>query len=122
MAVICQERKNMAPSVAANVAALPMTFDSVEVNACWAPMTSELSRETSEPVWVRVKKATGWRCTWSNTAVRRSKISPSPMRAENHRCVSEIAAPATARPTSTNARPTTRRVRSSAMPTSMICR
>ena len=70
--VICQDRNNMAMSVAVNVAALPTTLDSVEVNACWAPITSELSRDTSEPVWVRVKKATGWRWTWSNTAVRRS--------------------------------------------------
>ena len=48
------------------------TPDSVEVNACCAPMTSLLSRLTSAPVWVRVKNASGMRCTWSNTSVRRS--------------------------------------------------
>ena len=50
-----------------------------------APMTSLLSRLTSAPVWVRVKKATGIVCTCSNTARRRSTIRPSPMRAENQR-------------------------------------
>ena len=44
------------------------TPDSVEVNACWAPITSLLSRETSAPVWVRVKNATGIRCTCSKTS------------------------------------------------------
>ena len=44
----------------------------VEVKARWAPMTSLLSLLTSAPVWVRVKKASDWRCTWANTCVRRS--------------------------------------------------
>ena len=51
---------------------LDTTDDSVEVNACWAPITSVLSRLTSAPVWVRVKNATGIRCTWAKTWVRRS--------------------------------------------------
>ena len=46
--------------------------DSVDVNALWAPITSLLSRLTSAPVWVRVKNASDWRCTWANTLVRRS--------------------------------------------------
>ena len=45
---------------------------SVDVNARWAPMTSLLSRLTSAPVWVRVKNASDWRCTWAKTRVRRS--------------------------------------------------
>ena len=47
-------------------------LDSVEVNARWAPMTSLFSRETSAPVWVRVKNASDWRWTWPKTRVRRS--------------------------------------------------
>ena len=43
------------------------TPDSVEVKACCAPMTSLLSRETSAPVWVRVKNASGIRCTCPKT-------------------------------------------------------
>ncbi len=70
--VICHDRNSIAMSVAVNVAALPTTLDKVEVNACCAPITSELSRDTSDPVWVRVKNATGCCCTWSNTWVRRS--------------------------------------------------
>ena len=68
----------------------PMTLlttpERVEVNACWAPMTSLFSRLTSAPVWARVKKAIGWRSTWAKTSVRRSKMSPSPIREEYHRC------------------------------------
>ena len=51
---------------------LATVLDSVEVKARWAPMTSLLSRETSAPVWVRVKKASDWRCTCPKTRVRRS--------------------------------------------------
>ncbi len=51
---------------------LETTEDSVEVNACWAPTTSVFSRLTRAPVWVRVKNATGIRCTCANTRVRRS--------------------------------------------------
>ena len=45
---------------------------SVEVSACCAPITSLFSLLTSEPVWARVKNASGCRCTWPNTCVRRS--------------------------------------------------
>ena len=55
------------------------TPDSVQVKARWAPITSLLSRLTRAPVRVRVKNATGIRCTWPNTARRRSRISPSPI-------------------------------------------
>ena len=51
---------------------LDTTDDSVEVNACCAPITSVLRRLTSAPVWVRVKNATGIRWTWAKTWVRRS--------------------------------------------------
>ena len=61
------------------------TPDSVQVKARWAPMTSLLSRLTSAPVRVRVKKATGIRCTWPNTARRRSRIRPSPIADDCHR-------------------------------------
>ena len=46
--------------------------DRVEVNARWAPITSLLRRLTRAPVWVRVKNASDWRCTWAKTWVRRS--------------------------------------------------
>ena len=48
------------------------TPDSVEVNACCAPITSVLRRLTSAPVWVRVKKAIGWASTCEKTWLRRS--------------------------------------------------
>ena len=41
-------------------------------DAPWAPITSLFSRLMRAPVWVRVKNATGMRCTLSNRAARRS--------------------------------------------------
>ncbi len=70
--VTCQDSRNMATSTRTSVTALDTTEDSVEVSACWAPITSLFSRLTSEPVWARVKKAIGCRWTCRNTCVRRS--------------------------------------------------
>ena len=70
--VICQDSVNITPAVSTSPITFETTPDSVEVNACWAPITSLFSRLTSAPVCVRVKKATGMRCTWSNTRLRRS--------------------------------------------------
>ena len=86
----------MAISTSTRLITLDSTVDRVEVNACWAPITSELSRETSLPVWVRVKKASGICTTWSKTLVRRSKISPSPIVEEHQRWTSPITACSTA--------------------------
>ena len=62
----------MATSTRTSCSTLDTTDDSVEVSACWAPITSLFSRLTSEPVCARVKNAIGCRCTWLNTWVRRS--------------------------------------------------
>ena len=80
------------------------TLPSVLVTAVWAPTTSLLSRLVMAPVGVRVKNATGSRCTLANSARRRSAIRPSPTRALHQRCpicrpASAIAA-ATAMPVS----------------------
>ena len=83
--VICQDRRSITTSVSVSVTRLLTTPESVSLNARCAPMTSLLSRLTSAPVRVRVKNAIGMRCTWSKTAVRRSRIKPSPMRADKPR-------------------------------------
>ena len=70
--VICQDSVNITAAVSARPTTLDTSPDSVDVNACWAPSTSLFSRLISAPVWVRVKNASGMRCTWSNTAVRMS--------------------------------------------------
>ena len=57
--VSCQLSTSIATSTSTRLMTLDSTVDSVEVKACWAPITSELSRETSLPVWVRVKNAIG---------------------------------------------------------------
>ena len=66
--VICHDRPSITTSVSSSVMRLLTTPDSVQVKARWAPITSLLSRLTRAPVRVRVKKATGMRCTWPNTA------------------------------------------------------
>ena len=68
----CQLSAIIATPTTSTEMALETVLDSVEVNARWAPITSLLSRETSAPVWVRVKNASDCRCTWANTWVRRS--------------------------------------------------
>ncbi len=96
------------------------TFESVDVNACWAPRTSPLSRWTSAPVRVRLKKASGMRCTWSKTAVRRSTMRPSPMREENHRWATPSAPESTASPAATAESATTTPTSPAVMPSSMM--
>ena len=83
--VSCHDRTNIVATTSVTDTILLTRFDSTDVNACWAPMTSLLSRETSAPVWVRVKNAIGCSSTCPKTSVRRSKISPSPIRDENQR-------------------------------------
>ena len=94
-------------SVNVSVTRLDTTPDSVSEKARWAPMTSLPSRLTSAPVRVRVKNATGMRCTWSNTAVRRSRMSPSPMVDDSHRVISDTTASPTATTAMTSASSTT---------------
>lgn len=83
--VICHEMLSITMSVNVSVTRLLTTPDKVSLNARCAPRTSLLSRLTSAPVRVRVKNATGMRCTWLKTVVRRSRISPSPMFDDSHR-------------------------------------
>ena len=63
--VICQLRMNIVPRMIATRIRLPTTLENRSVKACWAPMTSLLSRLMSAPVWVREKKAMGmrWMCS-----------------------------------------------------------
>ena len=76
MRVTSQDKRNIETSTRAQVSA----FDTTEVRsvliACWESTTSVFSLLTSEPVWVRVKNATGCRWTCTNTCVRRSYMTP----------------------------------------------
>lgn len=62
----------MATRVVTSVITLDATPPIVVVSARCAPMTSLFSRLVSAPVCVRVKNEMGIRCTWANTATRRS--------------------------------------------------
>ena len=101
--VICHEMLSITASVSVRVTRLVTTPDSVSENARCAPITSLPSRLTSAPVRVLVKNATGIRCTWSKTAVRRSRIRPSPIAEDSQRVTSDNAASATATAAMTNA-------------------
>jgi len=105
--VTCHDSVSITASVSTSVTTLPTTPESVSLNARCAPMTSLLSRLTSAPVRVRVKNATGWRCTWSKTAARRSRISPSPRLDESQRCTMPARLSAIAMTAMSTARPTT---------------
>ena len=73
-------------SVVTSTTTLLTTLPSVLVTVVWAPTTSPFRRLVIAPVGVRVKNASGSRCTLANSARRRSAISPSPTRALHHRC------------------------------------
>ena len=103
--VTCQDRLNITDAVRTRPMTLATTPDRVEVNACWAPITSLFSRLTSAPVWVRVKNASDICCTCWNTLVRMSKIRPSPIREENQRVPSESSASSTASPAMISGQP-----------------
>ena len=70
--VSLHSRAIMAARVVTRTTTLLTALPRVEVTADWAPITSLLRRLISEPVWVRVKKATGIRWTLSNKATRMS--------------------------------------------------
>ena len=68
--VMRQFSRNMVTRVVTRLMRLEKTDPRVPVRARWAPTTSLLRRLVRAPVWVWVKKASGWRCTWSNRLVR----------------------------------------------------
>ena len=100
------------------VSELLTTFCRVDVNACCAPSTSPLSRCTSAPVLARLKNASGMRCTWSNTAVRRSWIRPSPTCDDTQRSATDGAETIASSATTRDSR-TTSWVSPAVMPSSM---
>ena len=116
--VTCQDSANIATRTMTAEMRLPSTPPSVDVNACWAPMTSLFSREINAPVWARVKKAIDCRCTWSYTCDRRSKIRPSPIRAEYQRLTMPSPASRTASPAMSRAVIVTTRASPWLMPSS----
>ena len=111
---------SIAASVKAMVSVLETTVCRVEVKARWAPSTSPLRRCTRAPVRAREKNARGMRCTWSNTAIRRSRMSPSPTCDETSRSATESPAARMASSAAAPASRTTNRVSPSTMPWSMI--
>ncbi len=105
--VTCQANVIITATASVSWMTLDTTLASVDVIADWAPITSLLSLLTSAPVRVRVKNATGIRCTCAYTARRRSAIRPSPMLEENHRVPSPLTASMTASAAMPAARPIT---------------
>ena len=84
MRVSCQLIPAITTRVRMSWTRLDTTPERVSEKARWAPRTSLLSRLTSAPVRVRMKNATGMVWTWSNTERRRSRIRPSPIRADQN--------------------------------------
>ena len=105
--VTCHEIRSITANVSVSVTTLVMTPENVSEKARCAPITSLPSLLTSAPVRVRVKNAIGIFWTWSKTAVRRSRIRPSPIVEDSHRVTSDTPASATATPAITRASITT---------------
>ncbi len=59
--VTCQLSTSIVMPTTTTDTMLETVPDRVEVKALCAPITSEFSRLTSAPVWVRVKNASDWR-------------------------------------------------------------
>ncbi len=120
--VICHDRANITISTSVTLIRLETTEERVSVNACWAPMTSLLSRLMRAPVCVRVKKAMGifWMC--SKTFERISKMRPSPTLAETQRIPMDRAVSMSASTAATRARPTISDLLCSGIPLSMMDR
>ena len=104
----CQLVATITPRVSATDTTFATTPERVREIADCAPITSLFRRETRAPVRVRWKKATGMRCTWSNTWVRRSKMTRSPSPEESHFVNTDRAASSTATSAISRARRTTR--------------
>ena len=79
-------------------------------------------RETSDPVCVRVKNASGCRRTCRNTLARSSSTRLSPIHAEYHDFTYSAPAPSRPSPATASASVTTTFSRSCRMPSSMISR
>ena len=104
ISVIGHDRPAMTTKVSTRAMTLVTTPDSAEVNARWAPITSLFRRLTSAPVRVRVKKATGIRCTCSKTRRRSSRMRSSPRRDDCSRATNPTAASSRASTAITTAR------------------
>ncbi len=78
-------RRSITARVAAAANELETSDTRVPVTADWAPTTSLLSRDIISPGRVAVKNASDIRCRWEYRSVRRSKMIPSPARAEAQR-------------------------------------
>jgi hypothetical protein len=79
-------------------------------------------RETSDPVWVRVKNASGCRRTCRNTLVRSSSTRLSPIHSEYHDLMYPAPTSTSASPAMASASATTTPSRRRRMPSSMISR
>ena len=83
---------------------------------------SPSSRETSDPVWVRVKNASDCRCIFRNTLARSSSTRLSPIHCEYHDFAYLAPASTSASPATVSASATTTLSRCRRMPSSMISR
>ena len=118
--MICQLIENSAARMSTICTTLLTRPDRIEVKAVWAPMTSLLSRLTRAPVCARVKKAIGWRRTCAKTSVRRSRMSPSPIREPSQRVTTVTTDSTTASTATTSPSRTTTSLACGTTPSSMI--
>ena len=102
--VICQDSRNITIRTRVTLIRLDTTDDRVSVKACWAPITSLLSRLMRAPVWVRVKKAMGIFWMWLEDLGAHVEDEPLADLGRHPADADGEAVSATARPAATSAR------------------
>src|ERR1700722_4095522 len=121
MRLSCHDSQNIAASTRTRFSSTDSDSDNTTPTTRWVSSTSSI-RETSDPVWVRVKNASGCRRTCRNTLARSSRTRLSPIHSEYHDLTYPAPAPTRPSPATASASVTTTPARCRRMPSSMISR
>ena len=122
MRLSCHDSQNIAASTRTRFSSTDTDSGISPPTACCVSLMSSFMRETSAPVCVRVKNASGCRCICRNTLVRSSSTRLSAIHAEYNDFTYVAPAPTSASPATVSASVTTTLSRCCRMPSSMISR
>ncbi len=122
MRLSCHDSQNIAASTRTRFSSTDTDWDISTPTACCVSLMSPSMRETSAPVWVRVKNASGCRRTCRNTLTRSSSTRLSAIHAEYRDFTYSAPASSKPSPATASASATTTLSRCGRMPSSMISR
>ena len=118
----CHDSQNIAATTRTRFSSTDRESDISVPTTRWASLMSSSRRETSAPVWVRVKNASGCRRICRKTLARSSSTRLSPIHCEYHDFTYLAPASTSASPATASASVTTTPSRCRRMPSSMITR